>query len=136
MLLSILFACAGTPDAPVEAPADAPATPQAPAGSTRDVDIATFASDRDAGKVPVVVDVRTQKEWDGGHVPGAVHIPMDEIEGRLAELDSYKAGDVYLICQSGGRSGRVAKTLAASGYSAVNVDGGTGGWIDAGHPVE
>ena len=129
-MLLMLLACASTPS---ETPSEVAAVS---AGSIREVDIAAFHADREAGTVPVVVDVRTQREWDGGHVPGAVHIPMSDVEGRLAELEPYRAGDVYLICQSGGRSGRVAETLAAAGFSTVNVLGGTGGWIDAGHPVE
>lgn len=135
MLFLILFACKSTPESHPAPELAVTAVPEQ-GGSTRTVDIQTFAADRDAGIVAVVIDVRTQKEWDAGHVPGAVHIPMDEVDARMAELDAYRGDEVYLICQSGGRSGRVAKALSADGFATVNVDGGTGGWIAAGHPVE
>lgn len=104
-------------------------------GSTRDVDVATLIKDREAGQVSVLVDVRTQAEWDGGHVPGAVHIPLDQLDARVAELEAHRKGEVYVICQSGGRSSRAVRVLAGHGFSAVNVQGGTGGWIAAGQPV-
>ncbi|WP_194420464.1 rhodanese-like domain-containing protein [Microbacterium abyssi] len=80
-----------------------------------------------------LIDVRERDEFDAGHVPGAVNIPMSELGGRLAELPS-EAFDV--ICQVGGRSARVVQALEARGYDATNVEGGTGGWIAEGKPIE
>ena len=80
-----------------------------------------------------LIDVRERDEFAGGHVPGAVNIPMSELGGRLDELPT-EAFDV--ICQAGGRSARVVQALDAQGHDATNVDGGTGEWIAAGHPVE
>jgi len=85
------------------------------------------------GRGRPIIDVREVDEFAAGHVPGAVNIPMSELTGRLDELPG-EAFDV--ICQSGGRSARVVEYLAAQGHDATNVDGGTGGWIALGRPVE
>lgn len=112
------------------------ATPTAPAAATvRDIDIATLKADLDRSAVPLLVDVRTPSEFAAGHVPGARNIPLDEIESRLAELGDAQR-DVYVICQSGGRSARASVALAARGLRPVNVTGGTGAWVSAGLPVE
>lgn len=138
-LALVLLACASEAPAPAAAPAPAPAVPAAAApapAAFRQVDAAQLDADRKAGKVPVLVDVRTAEEYAGGHVPGAVNIPLDQLASRTAELDSFKAGDVYLICQSGRRSTQASGMLAEQGFHAVNVSGGTGGWKAAGYPVE
>ena len=80
----------------------------------------------------MLLDVRTDGEWAQGRITGAVHIPMDELLSRIDEL-----GDrVVCMCAVGARSGRVAEYLNAHGYTAVNLEGGIHGWIDAGLPVE
>ena len=108
----------------------------AAAAGYRDVDVTALKTALDAGQVPVLVDVRSAEEYAAGHVKGARNIPVGQVQGRLAELEAYKGGDVYVICQSGGRSAKASATLAAAGYKAVNVTGGTGGWVKKGYPVE
>ena len=100
------------------------------------VDAAQLKKDLDAGKVPLLVDVRTPGEYAEGHVPGTVLVPVDEVAGDHPKLAPHKGESVYLICRSGSRSMRAANTLASAGYTVVNVDGGTLGWIDAGYGVE
>ena len=80
-----------------------------------------------------LIDVRERDEFAAGHVPGAVNLPMSELGDRLEELPGM-AFDV--ICQAGGRSGRVVEALTARGYDATNVDGGTGEWISQGREIE
>ncbi|KNC18713.1 sulfurtransferase [Arthrobacter sp. RIT-PI-e] len=80
-----------------------------------------------------ILDVREDYEWEAGHVDGAVHIPLDELPARLEELDPEQ--DLHVICRSGGRSLRAAQWLEGNGYSAVNVAGGTGAWLEAGRPL-
>ena len=70
----------------------------------------------------VVLDVRTQEEWDAGHVEGAKLLPVDELRGRLGELDKEKTYAVY--CGVGYRAYVACRTLAAYGYRAMNVSGG------------
>jgi rhodanese-related sulfurtransferase len=80
-----------------------------------------------------LLDVRESDEWAAGHAPGARHLPMSELTGRLAELP----GDdpLYVVCRSGGRSARVVAYLAGQGYPAVNVDGGMQSWSAQGREV-
>ena len=83
------------------------------AGSIREVGV----HDLHAGlaSVAVLVDVRTTAEFERGHVPGALHVPLDQVRARLHELEEYRASEVFLICHSGGRSGRAARLLASGG---------------------
>jgi rhodanese-related sulfurtransferase len=81
----------------------------------------------------VLLDVREDDEWTAGHAPDATHVPMNEVPGRITDLPD---GDpLYVICRSGGRSGRVVAFLAQQGIQAVNVDGGMQAWAAAGRPM-
>jgi rhodanese-related sulfurtransferase len=80
-----------------------------------------------------VLDVREDYEWEAGHIDGALHIPMNDLPERIDELDPDE--DLYVICRSGGRSFRVAQWLVGNGYSALNVSGGMGAWLEAGKPM-
>ena len=81
----------------------------------------------------VLLDVREQDEWDAGHAPGAVHIPLAEVPTRLDELPD--AEPLPVICRSGGRSGRAVQWLSAQGYDVVNVEGGMKAWDQSGKQV-
>lgn len=96
-----------------------------------EIDIAEAAR-RHAAGVPVI-DVREPDEYVEGHVPGAPLIPLGTVAVRVGEVPS--AGEVLIICKSGGRSRKAAELLRAQGIDAINVAGGTMAWIDAGHPV-
>ena len=75
---------------------------------------------RDPGTV--VLDVRTPGEWDAGHVEGAVLLPVDELRGRLGELDRDKTYAVY--CGVGYRAYVACLLLKAKGFRVMNVSGG------------
>lgn len=80
-----------------------------------------------------VIDVREPWEFESGHVPGAVNIPMAEVTSRVDELSD----PVVLVCRSGARSGRVGEYLVANGQVKVaNLVGGTERWIQEGNDVE
>jgi len=81
-----------------------------------------------------VLDVREPDEWTSGHVPGAVHIPMNEVPDRHAELPTDQP--VFVICASGGRSRQVVDHLQAHGLTALNVADGTHGWAQRGWPLD
>jgi rhodanese-related sulfurtransferase len=80
-----------------------------------------------------LIDVREADEFEAGHVPGAVKLPMSTLGERLDELPD---GAFDVICQIGGRSARVVQALEARGFDATNVEGGTGEWAAAGYPIE
>lgn len=80
-----------------------------------------------------VLDVRQPDEYEAGHVPGAHLIPLDQLDTRHTEVPGDQR--VYVVCGGGGRSAVAAEALSGAGYQAVNVAGGTRGWIEAGNPV-
>ena len=80
-----------------------------------------------------LLDVRELDEWEAGHVPEATHIPLGQLGARTAELPVDEA--IYVICRSGGRSGRAAQALNGAGWQAVNVAGGMQDWAAAGRPM-
>jgi rhodanese-related sulfurtransferase len=79
----------------------------------------------------VLVDVRERDEWDAGHAPDALHIPLSRLTPDAVPPDV----PVLCICRSGARSSRATALLAASGIDAVNVAGGMQAWAAAGLPV-
>lgn len=96
-----------------------------------EIDPATIAEWVEQGAS--VIDVREPWEFESGHVPGAVNIPMAQVISRLDEVTD----PVVLVCRSGARSGRVGEYLVANGYARVaNLVGGTERWIDEGNEVE
>jgi len=135
MILLTLALAGATPGCSTQAPVAPPAASAPAAEAARpQVDVAFLHARR--ADIPVLVDVRTKKEYDAGHVPGALHLPLQELGDRLGELEVWRGGPVYLICQSGGRSARAQAQLSAAGFTAVNVVGGTGAWKAAGYPLE
>ena len=85
------------------------------------------------GSSAVLLDVREDDEWQRGHAPGATHIPMGEVPGRLGEIDP--DAELFVVCHAGGRSLRVAQYLTRNGFEPINVDGGMLAWAGAGRPV-
>ncbi len=81
------------------------------------------------GQQPNLVDVRELDEVAQGMIPGAVHMPLGEVQERLDELD--KAKPYIIICRSGGRSGRASAFLDEEGYDVTNMVGGMLEWVGA-----
>ena len=82
-----------------------------------------------------VLDVRSQREWNGGHVPGARHIFLSNLRDRLPELDKSKPTAVY--CATGYRASIAASILKEQGFADVrNVPGSWHAWKQAGYPTE
>src|SRR4029078_2752866 len=76
-----------------------------------------------------LIDVREQVEWDAGHIPGAVFIPMGELVDRIGEVVPDKDAELILQCRSGARSGRMTEALQQAGYTnVVNMAGGILDW--------
>lgn len=90
---------------------------------------------KDAGVV--VLDVRTQAEYDAGHLPGAVNVPHDQVESRAAELAAYKDKEIVVYCRTGRRSEVARGTLAKLGFrNVVQLEGDWVAWSEAGRPIE
>jgi len=80
-----------------------------------------------------LVDVRSPSEFASGHIPGAVNIPMDQIESRLDDLRP--RGPIVLICQMGKRAQMTASLLEPCHREILVLEGGTNAWIQAGMSV-
>lgn len=80
-----------------------------------------------------LVDVRYDKEWNAGHIEGAVHIPEDDLEDHLDELD--RSRPIVTVCRAGTRSEEAAESLRAQGFDAHSLDGGMLAWKWAGLPI-
>ncbi|MGJ4744900.1 rhodanese-like domain-containing protein [Leptospira sp. SA-E8] len=74
-------------------------------------------------KGALVVDVRTPKEYEKRHFPGAVNIPIDSLPLRVDELGP-KDKQIILYCQSGGRSSRAKSLLLDDGFTNIKDAGG------------
>ena len=88
------------------------------------------------GKV-VIVDVRSKEEFGDGHLKGALNIDIleSDFEAKLGKLDKNKP--VLVHCQAGGRSTRSLPVFEKLGFTQVfHLDGGYGGWVEAGKPVD
>ena len=82
-----------------------------------------------------VLDVRRQREWDGGHLAGATHVPLAQLRERLVVLD--RDADWAIVCASGYRSSIAASVMLAAGFRRVtNAAGGMDAYRRAGRPVE
>ncbi len=76
--------------------------------------------------VPLLVDVRTEAEFQAGAIPGAIHLPLDELHDRLNELQG--RGPVVTYCQVGARGYLATRMLLQGGVDAANLSGGYATW--------
>lgn len=85
-----------------------------------------------AGKVSVV-DVRSQGEWDAGHIPGAIHHFLGRLADNIDDID--RSTPVVTQCLGGARSAIAASILANAGFNVINMGGGFDAWRNANLPV-
>ena len=71
------------------------------------------------GVKPVIIDVRTETEWNNGHIEGAILIPYETIGERIGTVVKDKSNRIYLYCRSGRRSGIAKEILEKIGYKDV-----------------
>lgn len=84
----------------------------------------------------IMLDVRETGEWDAGHITGARHIALPQLDQRLSEIDKFKERPIIVCCASGNRSSSACGSLRRAGFEKVfNLAGGLGAWRDAGLPV-
>jgi rhodanese-related sulfurtransferase len=80
-----------------------------------------------------LLDVRESAEWKSGHAPGAIHIPLGQIDQAPRRL--HQGRPVVVVCASGMRSRTAAKHLRGLGFDATSVSGGMAAWQRAGGAV-
>ncbi len=95
--------------------------------------IRQYRSEELAGKLAenstiILLDVRTRSEHDAQHMKGDVHIPLNELKGRLAELERHRRKEIVCYCQSGARSLNAAAVLRKEGFTVANLHGGIAEW--------
>jgi hydroxyacylglutathione hydrolase len=106
-----------------------------PLEETGQISVQELQASRDGEDELLILDVRRPAEWKDGRVPGATHIPLDELRKRLPELNRRRTVAVY--CKSGYRSSIACSLLQASGFPRVlNVQGGFDAWFGGSFEVE
>lgn len=88
----------------------------------------------DPQRAPLLLDVRTAREFAEGHVPGAVNIPVQDLAAQLGQVPQDR--EIVVYCEVGGRASRAGKLLRENGYARVSeMEGSMSAWRKAGLPV-
>jgi rhodanese-related sulfurtransferase len=84
----------------------------------------------------VLLDLRESKDYEGGHVPNAVHIPLSQLSGRAGELSKLTSRPLIAYCDRGNRSRSAGSALSKLGFAEVyTLRGGVRAWVEAGLPI-
>ncbi|MFX1567331.1 MAG: rhodanese-like domain-containing protein [Promethearchaeota archaeon] len=84
----------------------------------------------------MVLDVRTDAEFDTYHICNANLIPLEDLTTRINELELYNDTEIIVYCQSGGRSATASQILVDAGFNKIyNMIGGISSWINAGYEI-
>ncbi len=134
-LMLALVGCGNQAPAPeAVAPPIAEVTAPDTLNLSLNVDVNTVQDLRNRDDV-VLIDVREDWEYDDGHIPGAILIPLGEVPNRLNEIPGDKT--VIAVCRSGNRSGQATNFLQQQGFKNVhNMQGGMIAWSQAGFEIE
>lgn len=123
LALSVLTLSSCAVPAPMPEP-----TPTSTPVQYRKISAADAKARIDSGDDIIILDVRTQEEFNEGHIPGAILIPnetiLDEQPALLPDLDA----EILIYCRSGNRSAQAANKLIAMGYTDVVDFGGIIDW--------
>jgi rhodanese-related sulfurtransferase len=91
----------------------------------------------EAGRAPLVLDVRSEGEYARGHVPGAVHVPFAKAGERAASIEGPRDQPIVVYCELGPRAGVAKLALERAGFTNVHyLDGHMSGWRGAGLPLQ
>jgi rhodanese-related sulfurtransferase len=91
----------------------------------------------ETGESPLLVDVRTPQEFRGGHLPGAINIPLQDFARRYGELAEYQGRELVLYCETGARASYAGRYLNSRGFTELRfLEGHMGAWRKAGMPQE
>lgn len=100
---------------------------------TEQINVQDLKQLMDSGN-PRIIDVREEWEFNEGHLPSAIWLPMSEVPHNPG---AFVAEDpVYVVCRTGNRSGQVVDWLARMDIRSVNVAGGTVEWQALGYPID
>ena len=82
----------------------------------------------------VVVDIREPYEWDAGHLPASIHVPLDQVAEWI--VASPPTGPVVFVCLGGLRAAMVTRACVAIGLDARYLTGGLRRWVAEGHILD
>lgn len=86
---------------------------------------------------PLILDVRTPREFATGHVPGATNVPLAEVASQSELLAEHRDREVIVYCERGGRAATASGVLAEAGFSNLkHLSGDMSAWRSADLPVE
>ena len=80
-----------------------------------------------------LIDVREAYEWEAGRIDGARHIELERLASQAESIDRERP--VVFQCRLGARSAMATQAFRASGYNAMNLEGGIQAWVEAGLPL-
>ena len=103
-----------------------------------DIEVSTAYNMITNGSYPnlLILDVRTQSEYDDGHLEGAILIPVTELESRIAELATHRDEEIIVYCRTGARSALASSILDTNNFTKVfNMLGGISAWESASYSV-
>ncbi|MAY42141.1 MAG: sulfurtransferase [Oceanospirillaceae bacterium] len=84
----------------------------------------------------VIIDIRPKKEWDTGHITGAKHIPLADLDRKMDELIKYQQRPIIVVCNLGQAASSATRKLKAAGYEkAVRLAGGMTEWKGQSLPI-
>ena len=84
----------------------------------------------------LMLDVRETAEWSSGHIPGARHITLAQLEKRMSEIEKFKDRPIIICCASGNRSSSACGQLKKGGFAKVfSLAGGISAWLEANLPL-
>ena len=85
----------------------------------------------------VLLDVRTQSEYNDGHIKNAINISHDHILEKPELVSEFKDSQIVVFCRSGVRAGKVIQMLESHGFQdIIDIDGDMLAWSKAGYSVE
>jgi len=76
----------------------------------------------------IFLDVRTDSEYNSGHIKNSYHIPLQSLQDRLDEIETIKNKNIIVYCRSGARSSKATKFLSQNGFRVRNLVGGVLSW--------
>jgi rhodanese-related sulfurtransferase len=93
------------------------------------------------GEAPLILDVRSEREYRTGHVPGAMHVPHTAISVQLdaireAAREAGGDGEIVVYCERGGRARAAMAALEEAGLAATPLEGHMRGWLRQGYSTE
>ncbi len=107
-------------------------------GTKNPVDFIDAPSAKDAilERVATIVDIRTPEEFKGGHISGAVNIPIEDFSEKYKELEHAKDSKIIIYCNTTNKVMRASQILSANGFkNVVVITGGIQAWISEGYPL-